>query len=65
MNPSELIVICALGLPMNECRDLFQWYLNGDSMRVKDESIQWWIHNHAKIVAEFLAGEYRTKYRRY
>lgn len=65
MSPSDLIVLCALGLPMREARDLLVWYVSADPVVVLDASIQWWVHGHAKIVAEYLAEEYRNKYRRY
>jgi len=65
MNPSDLIVICSLGLPMPYVRDLLQWYVQADPMCVQHPSLEWWYKNHAQIVIEFLDEEYNNKYRRY
>jgi hypothetical protein len=55
MNPSDLIVICSLGLSIRECRDLLGWYVRAEPVVVMDESIQWWIKLNARDLSYYLA----------
>ena len=52
MNPSDLIVLCALGLPIEQAVDLLKWYVAHDLEEVMHPSIFWWCNLRKNDVAE-------------
>jgi hypothetical protein len=59
MNPSDLIVICALDLPIAQAVDLLQWYLYKDFEKLHHPSFFWWckLRQHDVAKRYFLSRE--------
>jgi hypothetical protein len=55
MNPSDLIVLCALYLPIEQQIDILKWYCVADHEEVRHPSVRWWVTKHAPEVSNYLA----------
>lgn len=47
MNPSDLVVICAESVPINQAIDLMKWWAWHHPEEVTTPSVFWWGKKHA------------------
>jgi len=45
MNPTDVVVICTLGLPISQALDLLSWYCLTNPNAIDHPSIDWWVRN--------------------
>ena len=58
MNPSDVIVLCAMELPIEQQIDLVKWYALSHHEEIEHPSLIWWIKKNADEICARAAKEY-------